>query len=96
MPLTETKNWWPLKLTFPVMISFDYYEEIEEMRHILSTLFNQKIECFELGDGDVEQEKGLGVKLFKHTGDFYVGLFQPKLPPGMYRYPSWEETWGEK
>ena len=96
MSLTETKNWWPLKLTFPVMISFDYYEEIEEMRHILSTLFNQKIECFELGDGDVEQEKGLGVKLFKHTGDFYVGLFQPKMPPEMYRYPSWEETWGEK
>ena len=96
MSLTETKNWWPLKLTFPVMISFDYYEEIEEMRHILSTLFNQKLECFELGDGDVEQEKGLGVKLFKHTGDFYVGLFQPKMPPEMYRYPSWEETWGNK
>ena len=96
MPLTETKNWWPLKLTFPVMISFDYYEEIEEMRHILSTLFDQNLECFELGEGDIEQEKGLGVKLFKHTGDFYVGLFQPKMPPEMYRYPSWEETWGNK
>ena len=77
MPLTETKNWWPLKLTFPVMISFDYYEEIEEMGHILSTLFNVKLECSRLEDGDVEQEKDLGVKLFKHTGDFYVGLFQP-------------------
>ncbi len=96
MPLTETKNWWPLKLTFPVMISFDYYEEIEEMRHILSTLFNQKLECFELGDGDVEQEKGLGVKLFKHTGDFYVGLFQPVSPPEMYRFPTREEVWGSE
>ena len=76
MPLTETKNWWPATLTFPVMISFDYYEEIEEMRHILSTLFNVKLECSRLEDGDVEQEKEEGVKLFKHTGDYYVGLFQ--------------------
>ena len=74
MPLTETKNWWPLKLTFPIMISFDYYEEIEEMRHTLSTLLNTKLECFELGDGDVKEEEEMGVKLVKHTGDFYVGL----------------------
>ena len=85
MPLTETKNWWPVTLTFPVMISFDYHEEIEEMRHILSTLFNQKLECFRLEDGDVEQEKDLGVKLFKHTGDYYVGLFQPVSHDGRYR-----------
>ena len=96
MSLIETKNWWPLKLTFPVMISFGDYHEIEEMRHILSTLFDQNLECFELGEGDIEQEKEEGVKLFKHTGDYYVGLFQPKMPPEMYRYPSWEETWGNK
>ena len=96
MPLTETKNWWPLKLTFPVMISFGDYHEIEEMRHILSTLFNVKLECFELGEGDIEQEKGLGVKLFKHTGDFYVGLFQPVSPPEMYRFPTRDEVWGSE
>ena len=95
MPLTETKNWWPATLTFPVMMSFGDYHEIEEMRHILSTLFNVKLECFELGDGDVEQEKGLGVNLFKHTGDFYVGLFQPVSPPEMYRFPTREEVWGD-
>ena len=95
MPLTETKNWWPATLTFPVMISFDYYEEIEEMRHILSTLFNVKLECSRLEDGDVEQEKGLGVKLFKHTGDYYVGLFQPVSPPEMYRFPTRDEVWGD-
>ena len=85
MPLTETKNWWPATLTFPVMISFDYYEEIEEMGHILSTLFNVKLESLRLEDGDVEQEKEEGVKLFKHTGDFYVGLFQPVSHDGRYR-----------
>ena len=95
MPLTETKNWWPATLTFPVMISFDYYEEIEEMRHILSTLFNVKLECSRLEDGDVEQEKDLGVKLFKHTGDYYVGLFQPVSPPEMYRFPTRDEVWGD-
>ena len=95
MPLTETKNWWPLKLTFPVMISFGDYHEIEEMRHILSTLFNVKLECFELGEGDIEQEKEEGVKLFKHTGDFYVGLFQPVSPPEMYRFPTRDEVWGD-
>ena len=95
MPLTETKNWCPLKLTFPVMISFDYYEEIEEMGHILSTLFNVKLESLRLEDGDVEQEKGLGVKLFKHTGDYYVGLFQPVSPPEMYRFPTRDEVWGD-
>ncbi len=95
MPLTETKNWWPLKLTFPVMVSFEYYEEIEEMRHILSTLFNAKLECFELGDGDIEEEKEIGVKLFRHTGDFYVGLFQPVSPPEMYRFPTRDEVWGD-
>ena len=95
MPLTETKNWWPATLTFPVMISFDYYEEIEEMRHILSTLFNVKLECSRLEDGDVEQEKEEGVKLFRHTGDFYVGLFQPVSPPEMYRFPTRDEVWGD-
>jgi hypothetical protein len=95
MPLAETKNWTPLKITFPVMMSFGDYHEIEGMRHILSTLFNQKLECFELGDGDVEQEKGLGVKLFKHSGDFYVGLFQLKMPPEMYRFPTRDEVWGD-
>ena len=94
MPLTETKDWRTLKITFPVMMSFGDYHEIEAMRHILSTLFNQKLECFELGDGDVEQEKGLGVKLFKHTGDFYVGLFQPAHPPEMYySVPRDEVVW---
>ena len=96
MPLTETKNWWPLKLTFPVMISFGDYHEIEGMRDFLSTLFDQNLECFELGEGDIEEQKEHGVDLLKHTGDFYVGLFQPKMPPEMYRYPSWEETWGNK
>mgnify|MGYP005709958211 CR=1 FL=1 len=77
MPLTETKNWHPATLTFPMMMSFSDYHEIEQMRDILSILFNLRLEYFELGDGDVEQEKGLGVKLFRHTGDYYVGLFQP-------------------
>ena len=77
MQSTETKNWHPATLTFPMMMSFSDYHEIEEMRHILSTLFNVKLECFELGDGDVKEEEDMGVKLFKHTGDFYVGLFQP-------------------
>ena len=85
MPLTETKNWWPLKLTFPMMMSFSDYHEIEEVRDILSTLFNTRLECFELEDGEVEQEKGLGVKLFRHTGDYYVGLFQPVSHDGRYR-----------
>ena len=76
MQPTETKNWHPLTLTFPMMMSFSDYHEIEEVRDILSILFNTRLECFELGDGDVEQEKGLGVKLFRHTGDYYVGLFQ--------------------
>ena len=89
-------RWTTLRFSFPVMISFGDYHEIEEMRDFLSTLFDQNLECFELGEGDIEQEKGLGVKLFKHTGDFYVGLFQPKMPPEMYRYPSWEETWGNQ
>ena len=95
MPLTETKNWWPLKLTFPIMISFDYYEEIEEMRHTLSTLLNTKLECFEIGDGAVMEEEEMGVKLVKHTGDFYVGLFQPVNPPEMYRFPTRDEVWGD-
>ena len=77
MQPTETKNWHPLTLTFPMMMSFSDYHEIEEVRDILSILFNTRLECFELGDGDVEQEKVLGVKLFRHTGDYYVGLFQP-------------------
>ena len=77
MPLTETKNWWPATLTFPVMMSFSDYHDIEEMRDILSVLFSVEIECSELDTEEVEQEKGLGVKLFRHTGDFYVGLFQP-------------------
>ena len=77
MQSTETKNWHPATLTFPMMMSFSDYHEIEQMRDILSILFNLRLECFELGDGDVEQEKGLGVKLFRHTGDYYVGLFQP-------------------
>ena len=85
MPLTETKNWSPLKLTFPVMMSFSDYHEIEEVRDILSILFNTRLECFELEDGEVEQEKGLGVKLFRHTGDYYVGLFQPVSHDGRYR-----------
>ena len=80
MPLTETKDWRTLKITFPVMMSFGDYHEIEGMRHVLSTLFNQ--------------EKGLGVKLFKHTGDFYVGLFQPAHPPEMYySVPRDEVVW---
>ena len=95
MPLTETKDWRTLRITFPVMMSFGDYHEIEEMRHILSTLFNVKLECFELGDGDVEQEKEGGVKLFKHTGNFYVGLFQPVTPPEMYRFPTRDEVWGD-
>ena len=95
MPLTETKNWSPLKLTFPVMISFDYLEEIEEMGHILSTLFNVKLESLRLEDGDAERERDLGVKLFKHTGDYYVGLFQPVSPPEMYRFPTRDEVWGD-
>ena len=67
----------------PCNFNFSYddvlsdYHEIEQMRDILSILFNLRLEYFELGDGDVEQEKGLGVKLLRHTGDFYVGLFQP-------------------
>ena len=77
MQPTETKNWHPATLTFPMMMSFSDYHEIEQMRDILSILLNLRLECFELGDGDVEQEKGLGVKLFRHTGDYYVGLFQP-------------------
>ena len=77
MQPTETKNWHPLTLTFPMMMSFSDYHEIEEVRDILSILFNTRLECFELEDGEVEQEKGLGVKLFRHTGDYYVGLFQP-------------------
>ena len=76
MQSIETKNWHPATLTFPMMMSFSDYHEIEQMRDILSILFNLRLECFELGDGDVEQEKGLGVKLFRHTGDYYVGLFQ--------------------
>ena len=76
MQSTETKNWHPATITFPMMMSFSDYHESEQMRDILSILFNQRLECFELGDGDVEQEKGLGVKLFRHTGDYYVGLFQ--------------------
>ena len=95
MPLTETKDWRTLKITFPVMMSFGDYHEIEEMRHILSTLFNVKLECFELGEEDIEQEKEEGVKLFKHTGDFYVGLFQPASPPEMYRFPTRDEVWGD-
>jgi len=95
MPLTETKDWRTLKITFPVMMSFGDYHEIEGMRHILSTLFNVKLECFELGEEDIEQEKEEGVKLFKHTGDFYVGLFQPASPPEMYRFPTRDEVWGD-
>jgi len=95
MPLTETKDWRTLKITFPVMMSFGDYHEIEAMRHILSTLFNVKLECFELGEEDIEQEKEEGVKLFKHTGDFYVGLFQPASPPEMYRFPTRDEVWGD-
>ena len=94
MPLTETKNWIPLKFTFPVMMSFGDYHEIEVMQHLLSTLFNQTMESFELGDGDIEQEKGLGVKLIEHTGTFYVGLFQPVHPPEMYySVPRDEVVW---
>ena len=89
-------RWTTLRFSFPVMISFGDYHEIEEMRDFLSTLFDQNLECFELGEGDIEEQKEHGVDLLKHTGDFYVGLFQPKLPPEMYRYPSWEETWGNK
>ena len=85
MQSTETKNWWSATLTFPMMMSFSDYHDIEEMRHILSTLFNTRLECFELEDGEVEQEKGLGVKLFRHTGDYYVGLFQPVSHDGRYR-----------
>ena len=85
MQSTETKNWHPATLTFPMMMSFSDYHEIEEMRDILSTLFNTRLECFELEDGEVEQEKGLGVKLFRHTGDYYVGLFQPVSHDGRYR-----------
>ena len=77
MQSTETKNWHPATLTFPRLMYFSDYHEIEEVRDILSTLFNTRLECFELEDGEVEQEKGLGVKLFRHTGDYYVGLFQP-------------------
>ena len=94
MTLAETKNWIPLKYVFPVMMSFGDYHEIEAMQHFLSTLFNRKFESFELGEGDVEQEKGLGVQLIKHTGDFYVGLFQPSHPPEMYyNTPRDEVVW---
>ena len=89
-------RWTTLRFSFPVMISFGDYHEIEEMKDFLSTLFDQNLECFELGEGDIEEQKEHGVDLLKHTGDFYVGLFQPKMPPEMYRYPSWEETWGNK
>ena len=94
MPLTETKDWTPLKFTFPVMMSFGDYHEIEVMQHLLSTLFNQKIDGIELGEDDIEQEKGMGVKLIEHTGDFYVGLFQPKMPPELYcNTPREEVIW---
>ena len=94
MPLTETKDWTPLKFTFPVMMSFGDYHEIEIMQHLLSTLFNQKIDGIELGEGDIEQEKGMGVKLIEHTGTFYVGLFQPKMPPESYcNTPREEVVW---
>ena len=94
MTLAETKDWRTLKITFPVMMSFGDYHEIEAMQHFLSTLFNRKFESFELGEGDVEQEKGLGVQLIKHTGDFYVGLFQPSRPPEMYyNTPRDEVVW---
>ena len=85
MQSIETKNWHPATLTFPMMMSFSDYHEIEEVRDILSILFNTRLECFELEDGEVEQEKGLGVKLFRHTGDYYVGLFQPVSHDGRYR-----------
>ena len=74
---TETKNWYPATLTFPMMMSFSDSHEIAVVRDILSTLFKTRLECFVLEDGEVEQEKGLGVKLLRHTGDYYVGLFQP-------------------
>ena len=94
MTLAETKNSIPLKYGFPVMMSFGDYHEIEAMQHFLSTLFNRKFESFELGEGDVAQEKGLGVQLIKHTGDFYVGLFQPSHPPEMYyNTPREEVVW---
>ena len=94
MPLTETKDWRTLKITFPVMMSFGDYHEIEAMQHLLSTLFNQTMESFELEEDDIEQEKGMGVKLIEHTGDFYVGLFQPKMPPESYcNTPREEVVW---
>ena len=94
MPLTETKDWTPLKFTFPVMMSFGDYHEIEAMQHLLSTLFNQTMESFELREDDIEQEKGMGVKLIEHTGDFYVGLFQPKMLPESYcNTPREEVIW---
>tara|TARA_Y100000296_G_C5103860_1_gene221450 strand:+ start:588 stop:872 length:285 start_codon:yes stop_codon:yes gene_type:complete len=85
-------KWTPLKYTFPVMISFGDYHEIEEMEKFFSFLFNRKFESFELGEEDIENYKERTVKLVKRSGDFYVGLFQPSYPPEMHYNTPREEV----